>query len=124
MFLSLYVYLLFIVTAFQEIQLIKVKSSAVELLEVMMEETDDDSRQLKESICGAIDSWALSETMREFYQLQGAPHLLRHEEGGRQVSNDETVELLFGDDIRRALFRTHYILVSCQLGEFSYLGYR
>ncbi len=85
-----------------------------------MEDTDEDSRQLKDSICGAIDGKALYQTMKQFYQLnqfyQQPHYFLRFRRGSEEVASG----LLTSDDVKRTLFRTHFILVSCKLGEFDF----
>ena len=75
----------------------KVKGSAVELLEAMLEGTNDDSRELAIGIFHAVGVKALRKTLTEFHQ---------------QRSVAEVKKQKCSDDVERALFRTYHILLS------------
>ena len=72
---------------------INLKASAVELLEVMLEETSEKSSELVMEIAGSMDIDALHDTLADFYELM----------------NDREVK--FDNKAKRGLFRTYHILV-------------
>ena len=77
-------------------QSVNLKASAVELLEVMLEQTSDKSSELAEEISGSLNIAALHDTLADFYELM----------------NDREVKRLgFDDEAERGLFRTYHILV-------------
>lgn len=72
------------------------KGSAVELLEVMLEETNKSTRSLVRDIVNGLQIEALHDTMYEFYVLM----------------NDKGVkEAGFDDEAETGLFRTYHVLV-------------
>ena len=75
------------------ISAVEVKASAVELLEVMMEETSDKSSELAKEIACALDFTALHDTLADFHELMNDP----------KVGVDNKA--------KRGLFRTYHILV-------------
>ena len=75
------------------ISAVEVKSSAVELLEVMMEETSDKSSEMAEEISGSLNIAALHDTLADFHELMNDP----------KVGVDNKA--------KRGLFRTYHILV-------------
>jgi len=68
----------------------------VELLEVMLEETNDKSSELAEEISGSLNIAALHDTLADFYEFMNDPKVKR---------------LGFDDEAERGLFRTYHILV-------------
>ena len=69
------------------------KASAVELLEVMLEKTNESTSELVKEIAGALDIPALHDTLADFYELK------------------EVKDKGFGDEAERGLFRTYHVLV-------------
>ena len=72
------------------------KASAVELLEVMLEETNEKSSELVKEIAGSLDIPALHDTLADFYELKN----------DRKVQRSK-----FDDEAERGLFRTYHVLV-------------
>lgn len=87
---------------FSSSQLVNLKASAVELLEVMLEETSDKSSELVEEIAGSLDILALHDTLADFYELANDP---------------EVKQLGFSEEAERGLFRTYHVLV--HLGDYK-----
>ena len=78
------------------LQSVHLKGSAIELLDVMLEETDERSKDLIPDIVNGLDIDALHHTLREFYELM----------------NDQTVkEQGFDDEAEKGLFQTYHALV-------------
>ena len=77
-------------------QSVDMKASAVELLEVMLEETNEKSLELVKEIAGALDIPALHDTLADFYELKN----------DRRVKRSK-----FDDEAERGLFRTYHVLV-------------
>ena len=75
---------------------INLKGSAVELLEVMLEETSHQKKDLVQQITEVVDVDALYHTLADFYKLKDDPEVERK---------------YFDDDVERELFRTYHILV-------------
>ena len=77
-------------------QSVDMKASAVELLEVMLEETNEKSLELVKEIAGSLDIPALRDTLADFYELKN----------DRKVKRSK-----FDDEAERGLFRTYHVLV-------------
>ena len=78
------------------LQSVHLKGSAIELLDVMLEETDERSKDLVPDIVNGLDIEALHHTLREFYELM----------------NDQTVkEEGYDDEAEKGLFQTYHALV-------------
>ena len=77
-------------------QSVDMKASAVELLEVMLEETNEKSLELVKEIAGSLDIPALHDTLADFYELKNDP---------------EVKQKGFDDEAERGLFRTYHALV-------------
>lgn len=75
---------------------INLKGSAIELLEVMLEETSHKTEDLMQQIAGVLDVVALHDTLADFYKLKDDPDVKR---------------MYFDDDAQRGLFRTYHILL-------------
>ena len=75
---------------------INLKGSAVELLEVMLEETSRQKKDLVLQIAEVVDVDALYHTLADFYKLKDDPEVERKH---------------FDDDVERGLFCTYHILV-------------
>ena len=77
-------------------QSVHLKGSAIELLDVMLEETDERSKDLVRDIVNSLDIEALHHTLVEFYQLM----------------NDQKVkEQGYDDEAEKGLFHTYHALV-------------
>ena len=77
-------------------QSVNVKGSAIELLDVMLEQTDEKSKDLVRDIVNGLDIHALHQTLKEFYELM----------------NDRKVkDLGYDDEAKKGLFRTYHSLV-------------
>ena len=73
-----------------------IKCSAVELLDVMLERTDEKSDDLIHYIANSLDMHRLHNTLSEFYELM----------------NDQRVkEKGYNDEAETGLFRTYHALV-------------
>ena len=71
------------------------KGSAVELVEVMLEETNKQSRHLAKEIASSLDLAAVNDTIGDFYELM----------------NDPVVkEATYDDEAERGLFRAYHII--------------
>ena len=81
---------------FSPLQSVNLKASAVELLEVMLEETSEKSSELVMEIAGSLDIDALHDTLADFYEL---------------MNDTEVKKMGFDDEAERGLFRTYHILV-------------
>ena len=78
------------------LQSVHLKGSAIELLDVMLEETDERSKYLVRDIVNSLDIEALHYTLAEFYELM----------------NDQKVkEWGYNDEAEKGLFRTYHALV-------------
>ena len=78
------------------IQVVNLKGSCIELLEAMLEETNDCSKELVGEIQNAIQIEALHDTMVELYELMNDP--------GVKAAGQN-------DEAEAALFRTYHVLV-------------
>lgn len=78
------------------VQGIKLKGSAIELLEAMLEETNAKTKELVLEVYGNLDIGALHDTMCDFQALMSNP-VVREEQ--------------FDDDAEKGLFRTYHCLV-------------
>ena len=77
-------------------QSVNLKGSAVELLEAMLEETNEKTKDLVREIVNAVQIEALHDTLVEFYELM----------------NDQAVkDAGFDDEAETGLFRTYHVLV-------------
>jgi hypothetical protein len=75
---------------------VHIKGSAIELLDVMLEETSKKSKELVRDIANNLDFEALHLTLAEFYELKNDPKVKK--EG-------------FDDEAEAGLFRTYHALV-------------
>ena len=78
------------------VQVVNLKGSCIELLEAMLEETNDCSKELVGEIQNAIQIEALHDTMVELYELM-------NDAGVKAAGQD--------DEAEAALFRTYHVLV-------------
>jgi inositol 1,4,5-triphosphate receptor type 1 len=88
---------------------VNLKGSAVELVEVMLEETNHRSRHLAKEVAGSLDLAAVYDTVGDFYELMMDP-LVR--------------EATYDDEAERGLFRAYHIIVRLKdygnnLGEWA-----
>ena len=81
------------------------KASAVELLEAMLEETNEKTSELVKEIAWLIDIPALHGTLAGFYELKNNPNV-------KQSGFDYKAE--------RGLFRTYHVLVHLRDYEIPY----
>ena len=77
-------------------QVIKLKGSAVELLEAMLEETSDKTKELAKGIFSTLDKEAALRTLVFFYHC-------KHDRRVKRAGRNEEAE--------HGLFRTYHILV-------------
>ena len=78
------------------LQSVHLKGSAIELLDVMLEETDENSKHLVRDIAKSLDIEALHHTLVEFYELM----------------NDQNVKKWgYDDEAEKGLFRTYHALI-------------
>ena len=77
-------------------QSVNLKASAVELLEAMLEETSDKTKELVLEIHGGLDMPAMYDTLVDFHELMRDP---------------EVIAESFDDEAERGLFRTYHVLV-------------
>ena len=89
----LYIHILTLCSHSQSVDL---KASAVELLEVMLEETDKKSAGLVKEIADDLNILALHDTLADFYVLMKDP---------------DVKQKGFDDEAERGLFRTYHVLV-------------
>ena len=73
-----------------------IKSSAVELLDVMLERTDEKSDDLIQYIANSVDVHRLHDTLSEFYEL---------------MTDQRVKEKGYNDEAETGLFRTYHALV-------------
>ena len=90
-------------------QSVNLKSSAVELLEAMLEETSSQTCDLAKEITSSLDLAAIYDTMGDFYELMKAA---------------DVKEAGYDDNAERALFKAYHIIVHLQdlninLGQWS-----
>ena len=78
------------------LQGIKLKGSAIELLEAMLEETNKKTHELVVEVYGNLDIGALHDTLCDFRTLMSNP-IVRQEQ--------------YDDDAEAGLFRTYHVLV-------------
>ena len=77
-------------------QSVNIKGSAIELLDVMLEKTDEKSEELVRDIVNHLNIGALHQTLVEFYELK----------------NDQRVkDKGYDDEAETGLFRTYHALV-------------
>ena len=78
------------------LQSVHLKGSAIELLDVMLEETDENSKYLVRDIANSLDIEALHHTLVEFFELK----------------NDQKVKKWgYDDEAEKGLFRTYHSLL-------------
>ena len=82
--------------SYSTVQVVNLKGSCIELLEAMLEETNDCSKELVGEIQNAIQIEALHDTMVELYELMNDP--------GVKAAGQN-------DEAEAALFRTYHVLV-------------
>ena len=87
---------IYILTLCSHSQSVDLKASAVELLEVMLEETDKKSAELVKEVADDLDILALHDTLADFYVLMKDP---------------DVKQKGFDDEAERGLFRTYHVLV-------------
>ena len=80
-------------------QFVKIKGSAIELLDVMLEKTDEKTKDLVRDVAKNLDIEALHQTLVEFYKLKDD-----------QRAKDKECD----DDAETALFRTYHSLVQLE----------
>ena len=78
------------------LQGIKLKGSAIELLEAMLEETNRSTGELAKEIAGGLDVGALHDTLCDFHAL---------------MQDRDVQRAQFDDDAEKGMFRTYHILV-------------
>ena len=76
--------------------MVNLKALVVELLEAMLEETSEKTKDLVLEVHGALDKAAMYDTLVDFYDLMRDPEVIA--EG-------------FDDKAERGLFRTYHVLV-------------
>lgn len=72
------------------------KGSAIELLEAMLEETNEKTKDLVREIVNGLQIEALHDTLMEFYEL---------------MNSQEVKQAGFDDEAETGLFRTYHVLV-------------
>ena len=77
-------------------QSVNIKGSAIELLDVMLEKTDEKSEDLVRDIANNLDIEALHHTLVEFYELK---------------NDQEVKDNGYDDEAETGLFRTYHALV-------------
>lgn len=77
-------------------QSVNIKGSAIELLDVMLEKTDEKSEDLVRDIANNLDIEALHHTLVEFYELK---------------NDQEVKDNGYDDEAEAGLFRTYHALV-------------